>query len=644
MSQLSSIIGLLTLSPTLIQGLTIPLAPPDTLASAQSQVREAIAKGCQEEIYVDISPGVYDVSTLTFDSGDTLPSGFSTTYRVSPRSVTGFSTTYRADSPGSPGSVTLTGGEQLDPSLFVAVDNSPLLSYDLSQNGFTSENIGELDTGMLGNCANQKAELSSPNIDITLARFPNIDNQTNLWNFAHINSTCINSDSEDPCLSNFTVTGEDAARFSKYQNTDDLDLWLHGYWSFDWADNHVHVTSINANDTHATFNIDPDTPPVYGFLPGARFVVENVLSELDTPNEYYIDKSTATLYVSSSIPSLENLSVSKAKTLLSFDKASNINLEGLSFAYAQGSAITGKNNNNITISNCTVSNVGAVGIDLDGSNIQISDTSISHCGCGGISITGGDRATLTPSNNVVLRSSISNYATWKRTYQPGVHFDGIGDTIKECEVFNAPHEGIAGMGNDHLFDSNFVHDVCFESSDAGAFYTGRSWSNRGNVVVNNRFENIRPLTPTVLGYTQVQGLYLDDQMSGYTIRNNTFVNCMQAMLIGGGRDNVIDSNTFVDCDSGVVFDNRGLTWDLDNCPEGGAFQADLESLNYQQDPWASAYPDVVYIWDGGDEKPCTPQHNEFTSNSFCRCGSAVAAYDGAENDNTIKDNLVVDDC
>lgn len=285
-----------------------------------------------------------------------------------------------------------------------------------------------------------------------------------------------------------------------------------------------------------------------------------------------------------------------------------------------------------------------MGIDLDGSNIQISDTSISHCGCGGISITGGDRATLKPSNNVVLRSSISNYATWKRTYQPGVHFDGIGDTIKECEVFNAPHEGIAGMGNDHLFDSNFVHDVCFESSDAGAFYTGRSWSNRGNVVVNNRFENIRPLTPTVLGYAQVQGLYLDDQMSGYTIRNNTFVNCMQAMLIGGGRDNVIDSNTFVDCDSGVVFDNRGLTWDLDNCPEGGAFQADLESLNYQQDPWASAYPDVVHIWDGGDEKPCTPEHNEFTSNSFCRCGSAVAAYDGAENDNTIKDNLVVDDC
>ena len=39
-------------------------------------------------------------------------------------------------------------------------------------------------------------------------------------------------------------------------------LWLHGYWSFDWADNYVKVESIDTKNT--TFVVSQDTPPVYG--------------------------------------------------------------------------------------------------------------------------------------------------------------------------------------------------------------------------------------------------------------------------------------------------------------------------------------------------------------------------------------------
>ena len=41
--------------------------------------------------------------------------------------------------------------------------------------------------------------------------------------------------------------------------------------------------------------------------------------------------------------------------------------------------------------------------------------------------------------------------------------------------------------------------------------------------------------PTYLGYPSVQGLYLDDQMSGYTIYNNTFKSVQTGIMIGGGR-------------------------------------------------------------------------------------------------------------
>jgi len=53
-----------------------------------------------------------------------------------------------------------------------------------------------------------------------------------------------------------------------------------------------------------------------------------------------------------------------------------------------------------------------------------------------------------------------------------------------------------------------------EVDDSGAFYTGRQWQQRGNVVRFSTFRHIRARVKTFLGSPSVQGLYLDDQMSG----------------------------------------------------------------------------------------------------------------------------------
>ena len=52
--------------------------------------------------------------------------------------------------------------------------------------------------------------------------------------------------------------------------------------------------------------------------------------------------------------------------------------------------------------------------------------------------------------------------------------------------------------------------------------------------------------PTFLGYLSVQGLYLDDQMSGYTIYNNTFFDVQTGIMIGGGLRNVDFPLKYVD--------------------------------------------------------------------------------------------------
>ena len=59
---------------------------------------------------------------------------------------------------------------------------------------------------------------------------------------------------------------------------------------------------------------------------------------------------------------------------------------------------------------------------------------------------------------------------------------------------------------------------------------------------------------------QVQAVYLDDQLSGTIITDNLFENCMTGVVLGGGRDNLVMFNHFVDTDLAVHLDNRGMNW------------------------------------------------------------------------------------
>jgi hypothetical protein len=73
---------------------------------------------------------------------------------------------------------------------------------------------------------------------------------------------------------------------------------------------------------------------------------------------------------------------------------------------------------------------------------------------------------------------------------------GTVNCVQTLKVANntlthAPHTAITGGGNDHLFEYNTISHACFECTDTGAFYVGRSWSQRGNIVRYNVFDTIR---------------------------------------------------------------------------------------------------------------------------------------------------------
>eukprot|EP01084_Bolivina_argentea_P127973 226284_1 len=179
----------------------------------------------------------------------------------------------------------LIGGYEISSSSFIQSTQYPsLLVADLNKlnSDWNLIDFGTLGSGSLGQCQNIRSELFVNGERMILSRWPNIYYQQSeypnlpIWNWTQI-QTVKNSNSftyELDTSKAFVWSNEVAT--SNIKNSP----WLHGYWSFDWADSYVQIKSINTSiKTITTYS---NTPPVYGYKNNARYYGVNILSELDT--------------------------------------------------------------------------------------------------------------------------------------------------------------------------------------------------------------------------------------------------------------------------------------------------------------------------------------------------------------------------
>jgi len=245
----------------------------------------------------------------------------------------------------------------------------------------------------------------------------------------------------------------------------------------------------------------------------------------------------------------------------------------------------------VSFFNVSLSLTNGAGFSLNGVNSSITDSSVQLLGCFGIAINGGDFASLSPGRNLVARNVISDFALFSRTYLPGISFNGVGNRYVGNTIRNGPHAAMVGGSAESVFENNFISTVCCEADDSGAWYSGRSWTRVGNVLRGNRFENIRLRVPGLV----VPAIYLDDELSLHTVVNNSFVNCSVGVFIGGGRNNLVKGNHFLNSGSKAVHvDSRGL-YSFSRCGPGGDFNRDLLSLNYKNPPYSTHFPQLVNV-------------------------------------------------
>ncbi|MBW2524003.1 MAG: right-handed parallel beta-helix repeat-containing protein, partial [Deltaproteobacteria bacterium] len=372
---------------------------------------------------------------------------------------------------------------------------------------------------------------------------------------------------------------------------------LMGYWEHLWDARHVELVAIDTSGKVLTI-----TDHAYGTSAHRPYFAYNLLEEITQPGEYYVDRTTGTLYFWPREANLTGeLRVSMMQQeLWRLTDVSYVTLRGIVFEMSRGDLVRIDGGDHVTLERCTLKNAGGSGVRISGTSNGVERCTIAHVGEYGADVRGGDRETITAGGNFVRNSEIHHFGRLFWTYRSAVrlndqstvrHLASAGNVVEHNLLHHAPHAAVLLSGNEHRIENNEIHDVCEWASDAGAIYTGRDWGYRNNLIRHNFIHHIKsPLGPAT------HGIYLDDCVSGFTVHGNVLYRASpsSAILHGGGRDNIIVNNIIVKNGRGHHADTRGTTRIVHDGSSWDLLQK-IVDMSYQQDPWASAYPELAAI-------------------------------------------------
>lgn len=529
-----------------------------------------------------------------------------------------------AEYPGE--EVVFSGSVQLDNSKFQPVtdqdiidrlpDASKVLVYDLQAEGIPT---GEIPRKMLY----QPAEPEAPEVFVNnevqvLARYPNVNPENPDEEYmtpADVVVAGFNSNDHEPGhpLGPGQPGHIDSSEWWKQtpptlQYDDErMDKWalehepfISGYFRFDWYATQLLLKEVDPDQNWITaaypphYGVKSDKDGIDGATGLPKYYGFNLLCELDTVGEYYIDRTKVNdvktdklyLYVGEEGLGDKNVEITVlGNQIISMDGAEYVTFRGFDFTKNQADAISIKNCENCTIADSEIYDNGGWGVYIDGGHNNVVDGCLMHgTAVGGVYMTGGDFETLAPAGHIVQNCEFYEFARVKRTYSPAVEARGVGQIIRRNYIHDGPHNAILFGGNDHLIEFNEIENVLYETGDAGAIYCGKDWTSRGNVIRYNYLHDIP--NPSSATY----GVYLDDAFSSAEVYGNIFEDFEgTACIMGGGRDNLFHDNIYINIQGGAYnFDARTFDW----------FSTDEMVPIYESRPitneyWSEKYPELA---------------------------------------------------
>lgn len=379
-----------------------------TIQRARDEIRKIKKSGGLPKggIVVEIRGGTYELATsLALSAEDSGEKDKPIVYRG-----------HKGEEVRILGGQIVTGWQLVtDPAIFAKLDASArgkVLQADLKSQKITD--LSEVKPGAGWGTSTAGLEVFFQNVPMTLARWPN-------KGFVKIAKTL--GPTTLPKVEKTNVCKEGIFSYEgdrPRQWIGQSDIMLHGYWCWDWADQRLNVESIDPEKRVITLAAKPEHS--YGFREGQWYYAYNLLSELDQPGEWYLDRVKGILYfwppasVEQGQPT-----VSKLPSLVTMKGASHVTLSGLLLEICRDTAVVAGMADEVRIAGCTIRNTGSQAVSISGHDSSVVGCDIYGNGDGGVSLSGGDRKTLTPGNLVADNNHIHHYGRINRVYKGAIH-------------------------------------------------------------------------------------------------------------------------------------------------------------------------------------------------------------------------------
>lgn len=362
----------------------------------------------------------------------------------------------------------------------------------------------------------------------------------------------------------------------KWKNLEDVEVVVYHFW----IDSHFYIRSVDeennivnfTNKTYATLTDDFSEN-------GARYIVENVFEELDTPGEWYLDRKTGKCYYypfSGEEPGKIQIIAPVAEQLVRMEgdpvnrkTVKNIDFRNLEFCYTnwelpagetnrgQGSstvdaAVLLRGTQNCSFEHCRLTNLGTWAVELaEGcSENTFAHNEVGHVAAGGFHVSGGrynEHPLLRTSKNRITDNLVHHYG---EVYPSAVGIllrHAEGNLVSHNHIHHSYYTGISvgmewgygrSVSRDNIIEYNHIHDIGQGMmSDMGGIYTlGVS---PGTVIRNNLIHDVD--ANTYGGW----GIYMDEGSTHILIENNVVYNTKFApFIIHFSKEATVRNNIF----------------------------------------------------------------------------------------------------
>ena len=518
-------------------------APLKTFAGAQAAVRK-LKSGGAKDIEVIFREGEYRLSSsVTFGAEDGTYEGHLITYRgmEGEKAVFKGSREFKAEKAQRVTSASALS--RIKPSV-----KNNIAVYNLADMGFSKNNI--TDTTNI-EATIQVLSHGEPNyvyvdgIEQNIAQWPDGDGV-----YSHWDST------EDGRTIHFTES--DPTRWI----TAPKDWWLGAFATYDYCYARMSGDHVNP-EKHTLTAVDLNTLFNFTSYQSRRWKAFNLLEELDTPGEFYIDRENMMLYL------YPPYSIKDARMELSFlttpmislRETQNVLFENLTLSQTCGDGFRMVDVRNVDIKNCNFENIAQFAIFVDGSknavtdsqywqvqridasyDCDVTDSTFNNIGSSAIKMSGGNLDTLTSANNVIDNNMLYRCSQITKN-KNAIEIGGCGITVTHNNISRCAFQGIYYMGNNHTIKYNEIYDVDQETDDCGAIYCGRNSLHQGNVIAYNYLHDL--FSTEVLPFGHQTAIYWDDNMVGQTAHNN-IIRGVRKNAYSNGIDIHFYNNTSID--------------------------------------------------------------------------------------------------